>query len=117
MTSKGDAATRFGGATERALRELRLWLDGRFAERLADVALFGSYARGEAHEESDVDVLVVVDGLTPEEATAIAHFCGDLVTTYDVVLSPLVLSTHRWRELHDRELLIAREIDRDRVPL
>jgi predicted nucleotidyltransferase len=33
-----------------------------YGERLAGVLLYGSHARGEAHEESDVDVLVLLDG-------------------------------------------------------
>lgn len=104
-------------ATELALRELRPWLTARFGDRLSDLALFGSHARGEGREDSDVDVLVVVDDLSSSEATEIAHFCGDLAGTYDAVISPFALSSGRWRELHDRELLIAREIDRDRVSL
>lgn len=31
------------------------------ADRLQEVMLFGSWVRGEAHEESDVDLLVVLD--------------------------------------------------------
>jgi predicted nucleotidyltransferase len=33
-----------------------------FGDRLLGVVLFGSYARGEAGTDSDVDLLVVVDG-------------------------------------------------------
>lgn len=38
-------------------RELR----GLYAERLKEVRLFGSWARGDAHPESDIDVLVTLD--------------------------------------------------------
>jgi predicted nucleotidyltransferase len=34
------------------------------------VRLFGSYARGDAEEDSDVDVAVIVDALTEPERTA-----------------------------------------------
>jgi predicted nucleotidyltransferase len=34
-----------------------------YGDRLVDVVLFGSWVRGEAHEESDVDLLVVLDQL------------------------------------------------------
>jgi uncharacterized protein len=43
-----------------ALDELKTALRGQFGERLPRVVLFGSYARGTAHTESDVDVSVVV---------------------------------------------------------
>jgi predicted nucleotidyltransferase len=39
-----------------------------YGERLVDVLLFGSWVRGEAHEESDVDLLVVLDQLDARAA-------------------------------------------------
>lgn len=33
----------------------------RFGDAVRDVRLFGSFARGEAHEDSDVDVAVVLE--------------------------------------------------------
>ena len=38
-------------------------LDRQFGERLVSVVLFGSWARGTAKVESDVDILIVVRGL------------------------------------------------------
>ena len=43
----------------RTLREQRAELSGRYPIRR--LALFGSWARGDAREDSDVDVLVEVD--------------------------------------------------------
>ena len=51
-------------AVHAVLTRFRTALDAHFAERLREVVLFGSYARGGAHEDSDVDVLVVIDDLT-----------------------------------------------------
>ncbi len=33
-----------------------------YGDRLESIVLFGSYARGDFHEDSDVDYLVVLDG-------------------------------------------------------
>jgi predicted nucleotidyltransferase len=43
------------------LAELRRRLAGLYGPRLKGVFLFGSLARNEADEESDVDVLIVLD--------------------------------------------------------
>lgn len=42
-------------------------LQHTFGTRLIYVGLQGSYLRGEAHENSDIDVMVVLDGLTVED--------------------------------------------------
>jgi uncharacterized protein len=100
-----------------AVAEFCAWIRARFGDRLRRIALFGSRARGDGDETSDVDVLVVVDGLTGAERRDIARQSGDAVTLYDVIVAPFAVSTERWEELVARERLIAREIDRDAVPL
>lgn len=105
-------------ASERsALDEHCRWIRERFGERVRRLALFGSRARGEGHEESDLDVLVVVDDLSGAEAREIGEASGDQLTRFDVLITPFAVSTARMDELRARERLIAAEIDRDAVPL
>ena len=44
-------------------RSVAVDLRALYGDRLQQVLLFGSYARGTAHEESDIDLLVVLDSL------------------------------------------------------
>lgn len=48
---------------EQTLSELKNGLAALYAERLKGLYLFGSYARGEARPDSDLDVLVVLDSI------------------------------------------------------
>jgi len=48
-------------------RQLAGWLRERFGNRIADIRLFGSWARGEADADSDVDVLVVFEDTPTRE--------------------------------------------------
>lgn len=89
----------------------------RFGPRLAHLTLFGSQARGEATEDSDVDVLVVIDNLSSVDGRAIDAMVGDILTRRDVLLSPLLLSTARFDELHARERRLVAEIDREGIPV
>ena len=45
-----------------ALREAKTELERLYGDRLVKIVLYGSHVRGEAHQESDVDVLVVLRG-------------------------------------------------------
>jgi len=44
------------------LSELRTALETLYGERLVQLVLYGSQVRGDTHAESDVDVLVVLEG-------------------------------------------------------
>lgn len=104
-------------ATRTAVEEFSRRVRARFGDRVVKLVLFGSHARGEATEESDVDILVVIDDLTPSDGREIDEIVGDILTRMDVVLSPLVLSAARFAELRARERRIAREINRDGIPV
>lgn len=103
----------------RALEELRHALSARFGGRLREVVLFGSHARGEAHEESDVDVLVVVDDLTESERSVVFGLAYDVDAAQPewLGLSPLAYSTEQVAELHRREKLLFRDIAREGIRL
>ena len=45
-------------------------LHAEFAHRLVYVGLQGSYLRGEATQSSDIDIMVVIEGLTTSDLTA-----------------------------------------------
>lgn len=49
--------------TEKLLKHLK----DRFGERLVYLGLQGSYLRNEAHENSDIDIMAVIDGITVED--------------------------------------------------
>jgi len=84
----------------------RRLLDARFGARLVDMRVFGSYARGDAGEESDLDVAVVITALTEAERTTAIDLAleafravGSVERAQAPLLSPLVWSVD---ELADR---------------
>jgi len=88
-----------------------------FGERLYAVRLFGSYARGEANEDSDVDVLVLIDGLTDREIGVVAGEVATIIMATALPLAPLPMSVERYEELRRRERALAREIDAEGIAL
>jgi len=71
----------------RALESFVKVLKEKYGDRIHKIVLFGSTARGEAEEESDIDVLVVVDGVTQKDVSKIAF---QILLKYGVVISPIV---------------------------
>lgn len=105
-------------AAERtALDELVTFLRQRFGPRVHDLRLFGSRARGEGHEFSDLDVLIAIDDLDSLERGEIWAFSGRMMDRHQVDVGAFTLPTARWRQLQQRGRLIAREIERDGIDL
>ncbi len=73
-------------ANDPILRRCRAVLEGLYGDRLKDVVLYGSTARGEDTDESDVDLMVVLDG--PVDAAAEIYRIWD-------VLYPVQLDSDR----------------------
>lgn len=70
-------------------------LKEKYGKRIERIVLFGSVARGEYDEDSDIDLLVVTRG---DRLGLQAEVCKDAVEAllrHGAVLSPLVLS---WEE-------------------
>lgn len=100
-----------------ALRAYAECLRSRFGARLRWARLFGSFARGEAHDRSDVDVAAVVEDLTREEWREAVGDAHDIELDSEVPLSPFVVSGAHFDHLVVRERLIARNILSQGVPL
>jgi predicted nucleotidyltransferase len=100
-----------------ALERFEAALRGRFGARLAEIVLFGSFARGEAHEESDVDVLVVIDEMVEEERVAVIRLAYDVDASLDdwVGLAPLVYSTADAARMRSGGRRLFRDIDREGI--
>jgi predicted nucleotidyltransferase len=82
------------------LAELRLGLESLYGNRLRGLYLFGSYARGEAEPESDIDVLIVLDEVSdyPGEVDRTGFLASDLSLRHGLSLSRVFLSRRAWTE-------------------
>ena len=82
-----------------ALVRLRGRLEARFPGRVRSVCLFGSWARGEATEHSDVDLAVVIDGLSLAEWRETLSIGAQLQLEMEFCFSPFVVSSERFEQL------------------
>jgi uncharacterized protein len=80
------------------LPELRAYLEREYGDRLAQVILFGSQARGDAQPDSDIDVLVVLHG-TVNAGTEIertSEFIAALCLDNNILISRIFTSSSRF---------------------
>jgi predicted nucleotidyltransferase len=61
MIASGSKISLAGEQMKRAVEEFVKRATQKYGDRIRGVTLFGSAARGAATEESDVDILVVID--------------------------------------------------------
>ena len=85
-------------AIQEVLRQLRAGLERIYGEQLKGIYLFGSYARGEADRESDLDILVVLDRFDryAHEVKRTGALAADLSLKYGVTVSLVFLREHEW---------------------
>ena len=81
---------------------------------VSKVILFGSKARGDHDEHSDIDLLVVASKLLHwKEEKAIIGALFDIGIQYNVIFSPLFTFSDEWEEGIFTEFPVYQEISRD----
>jgi predicted nucleotidyltransferase len=101
----------------RAINRYLEILQQKYGEKISEVILFGSIARGDFTGESDIDLLVVTADGDQKLKDEISMSCFDIILETDVILSPLVMDagTYKWHERYRDPLY--NHIKRDGIEL
>ena len=107
-----------GGHGDAKVRALLEEVKGRLAElyggRLAEVVLYGSYARGGARADSDIDVAMVLDNYERAwpEIDRTGSMVAELSLKYGVTISLIPVRKRDW-EAH--QTLLSRSLHREGI--
>ena len=101
----------------RALMELKDILAYLLGDSLVSLKLFGSRARGDYDEESDIDIAIIIRGLSRKLKNQILTQVAEVELKYLVPLSTIVFSEEDFNHLKRRERRIAQDIEREGIPL
>lgn len=97
------------------LREFREEVEKLYGKRLKDVILYGSWARGDATEESDIDLLVVLEGkvVPGREIDRMIDIISEMNSKYNVLMSVYPVSKEEYSRVNSPLLMNVR---REGVP-
>lgn len=96
-----------------------------FARRLSDFLgddlcqlwLFGSKARGDFQDDSDLDLLIVLCRLTSERRGVIRRLAARASLEYDTLINTHLYEQERWENIVAHQDTLWREVQRDGVSL
>ena len=102
---------------ERVVRTFREQADAAFPGEILEVWLFGSKARGDATEDSDIDLLVVTASDDWRKGDAIRRIGYDLDAEIGCKLSIQVLPIAHVRYLRENRFQFVRNIQQEGVAI
>ena len=97
------------------------WLDAycselrHHADKVVRVLVYGSKARGDSHDESDVDVLIIVRDDAADAKRSLRVIGYDLAATSNAVPSIMAYTLAEWQERSDRGYPFQRAVEREGV--
>ena len=96
---------------QQALNRFGAELRALYAERLVEIILYGSRARGDAEQESDIDTLIVLEPLEDfwVEFSRIGDIANRISLEYDVVISTIPVAAADFRNPETPLLLTAHQ--------
>lgn len=89
----------------------------RFGDEVLEVRLFGSYARGEADEDSDVDLAVVLEHADWPRRREVIDLATDVGDGCDLRLSATLFDRQTWERWCRQRRALVLDIAREGVPL
>ena len=97
------------------MKELKEGLVRIYGDRLKAVYLYGSYARGDYRQGSDVDVMILLSDYRNywEELRRSTELASDISLEYDVTVSRLIMKEIQWKE---SDMPVLRNIHKEGVP-
>lgn len=79
--------------------------------------LFGSYATNQQTPLSDIDILIIVNHLTPALQRQVSGLASDYSLKYNVYISPLVQDIAAWEKNQRYQTLFYQDVMQQGIPL
>jgi predicted nucleotidyltransferase len=96
---------------KKILKDLNLLLKSRFTDDLTDVVLFGSHAYGNAHNDSDYDILIVMKNKPDWKIEReISDLCYEVDLKYNITTDTHVIGERELDTLRGKQPIFVNAI-------
>jgi len=102
---------------ESAIRAFLSSLQQHLAGQLVQTILFGSKARGDSDEWSDIDILITVEEESWALRTQVSTLAADVSLEYGVLIGPRVIGQERWERMKQAGFGLYKNIKAEGIPL
>lgn len=100
-----------------ALKKFRIKIEKLLPDKLIEIKLFGSKARGDARRESDLDVLVVISSGDWHIVDIVYEIATDILLETGVCVSPKVITKEEYNHLHNVGNLFLKNVIREGIAI
>ena len=92
------------------LSEFRKKIENLYGNKLKDIILYGSWARGEATENSDIDILITLKGkvIPGKEIDKMIDIITEFNLKYEILLSIVPVSENEYNTINSPLLINVR---------
>jgi predicted nucleotidyltransferase len=87
------------------------------SDRVQQIILYGSKARGDSHAHSDIDVLLIVNEEDWRFRHAISGIAADVSLAYDVLIGSRIIGRERWVKMRRHRFTFCQNVQADGIEL
>jgi predicted nucleotidyltransferase len=104
---------------EEIKQKLKKRLLSKISDKVVKVIIFGSYAKGDETQDSDLDILIVVTDKSKKLEKQIFDITYEIMWEYDFtpLISLEIMTEEHWRMLKDKNSSFYRNIQREGIIL
>jgi predicted nucleotidyltransferase len=87
------------------------------SDRVQQIILYGSKARGDSHAHSDIDLLLIVNEEDWRFRHAISGIAADVSLAYDVLIGSRIIGRERWAKMRRHRFTFCDNVQADGIEL
>ena len=106
------------GLTEKdqlALKKFKEAVTKALGDEFVELTLFGSKARGDAREDSDIDVLVITNSGNWRLRDVVYRIVNNILLDDDINISPKVIGKEDYKRLYEKGYPFVKNVIRDGI--